>query len=97
MEALQEEIKKEWASKLNEWFVKVTLSSVHRRSWVKYLVAPSGSVMDKECIKAADEHRIQFAHSALPSLNCNEIEEGRIGREKSTISYLQLPVLFIKT
>ena len=72
VEALQEEEKKEWASKLDG----VACSSdaffpfpdnVHRtrKSGVKYLAAPSGSVMDEECIKAADEHGIVFAHTSL--------------------------------
>ncbi|KAL4252913.1 Bifunctional purine biosynthesis protein ADE16 [Abortiporus biennis] len=41
--------------------------NVHRarRSGVKYLAAPSGSVMDAECIKAADEHAMVFAHTNL--------------------------------
>ncbi|CCM02596.1 uncharacterized protein FIBRA_04699 [Fibroporia radiculosa] len=41
--------------------------NVHRarRSGVKYLAAPSGSVMDVECIKAADEHNMVFAHTSL--------------------------------
>jgi phosphoribosylaminoimidazolecarboxamide formyltransferase / IMP cyclohydrolase len=41
--------------------------NVHRahKSGVKYLAAPSGSVMDAECIKAADEHNIIFAHTSL--------------------------------
>ena len=41
--------------------------NVHRarRSGVKYLAAPSGSVMDEECIKAANEHGIVFAHTSL--------------------------------
>ncbi|KAI0077754.1 bifunctional purine biosynthesis protein ade10 [Panus rudis PR-1116 ss-1] len=41
--------------------------NVHRarRSGVKYLAAPSGSVMDAECIKAADEHGMVFAHTSL--------------------------------
>ena len=41
--------------------------NVHRahRSGVKYLAAPSGSVMDEECIKAADEHDMVFAHTSL--------------------------------
>jgi phosphoribosylaminoimidazolecarboxamide formyltransferase / IMP cyclohydrolase len=72
VEALQEGEKKEWASKLDG----VACSSdaffpfadnVHRarKSGVKYLAAPSGSVMDEECIKAADEHGIVFAHTSL--------------------------------
>lgn len=41
--------------------------NVHRarKSGVRYLAAPSGSVMDEECIKAADEHEIVFAHTNL--------------------------------
>jgi len=41
--------------------------NVHRarKSGVKYLAAPSGSVMDAECIKAADEHGMVFAHTNL--------------------------------
>ncbi|EIN09459.1 bifunctional purine biosynthesis protein ade10 [Punctularia strigosozonata HHB-11173 SS5] len=41
--------------------------NVHRakKSGVKYLAAPSGSVMDAECIKAADEHGMVFAHTTL--------------------------------
>lgn len=41
--------------------------NVHRarKSGVKYLAAPSGSVMDEECVKAADEHGIVFAHTSL--------------------------------
>ena len=73
VEALHEEEKKEWASKLDG----VACSSdafftfpdnVHRarKSGVtKYLAAPSGSVMDEECIKAADKHGIVFAHTSL--------------------------------
>jgi len=41
--------------------------NVHRarKSGVTYLAAPSGSVMDEECIKAADEHQMVFAHTNL--------------------------------
>jgi phosphoribosylaminoimidazolecarboxamide formyltransferase/IMP cyclohydrolase len=41
--------------------------NVHRasKSGVSYLAAPSGSVMDEECVKAADEHEIVFAHTSL--------------------------------
>lgn len=41
--------------------------NVHRarKSGVKYLAAPGGSVMDAECIKAADEHGMVFAHTSL--------------------------------
>lgn len=64
--------KKEWADKLDG----VACSSdaffpfpdnVHRarRSGVRFLAAPSGSVMDKECIKAANEHGIVFAQTSL--------------------------------
>ncbi|KAF7297825.1 Bifunctional purine biosynthesis protein ade10 [Mycena kentingensis (nom. inval.)] len=66
------EEKAEWAAKLDG----VSCSSdaffpfpdnVHRarKSGVRYLAAPSGSVMDAECIKAADEHGIVFAHTSL--------------------------------
>ncbi|KAG1801756.1 AICARFT IMPCHase bienzyme [Suillus variegatus] len=69
---LSESEKKEWAGKLDE----VACSSdaffpfadnVHRarKSGVRYLAAPSGSVMDEECIKAADEHEMVFAHTSL--------------------------------
>ncbi|KAG6811229.1 Bifunctional purine biosynthesis protein ade10 [Tricholoma furcatifolium] len=72
VEPLNHAEKKEWASKLDG----VACSSdaffpfpdnVHRakKSGVKYLAAPSGSVMDEECIKAADEHAIVFAHTSL--------------------------------
>jgi phosphoribosylaminoimidazolecarboxamide formyltransferase/IMP cyclohydrolase len=41
--------------------------NVHRtkKSGVRYLAAPSGSVMDEECIKAGDEHGIVFVHTPL--------------------------------
>lgn len=72
VESLTEAEKKEWASKLEG----VACSSdaffpfpdnVHRvkKSGVKYLAAPGGSVMDAECVKAADEHGIVFAHTSL--------------------------------
>ncbi|PPR08302.1 hypothetical protein CVT24_000761 [Panaeolus cyanescens] len=71
-EPLTEQEKKDWALKLDG----VACSSdaffpfpdnVHRarKSGVRYLAAPSGSVMDAECIKAADEHNIVFAHTNL--------------------------------
>ncbi|KAH7924294.1 AICARFT/IMPCHase bienzyme [Leucogyrophana mollusca] len=69
---LGEQERKEWAAKLDG----VACSSdaffpfadnVHRarKSGVRYLAAPSGSVMDEECIKAADEHEMVFAHTSL--------------------------------
>ncbi|PFH46209.1 hypothetical protein AMATHDRAFT_77775 [Amanita thiersii Skay4041] len=72
VEPLAAKERKEWASKLEG----VACSSdaffpfpdnVHRarKSGVKYLAAPSGSVMDAECIKAADEHGMVFAHTSL--------------------------------
>lgn len=72
VDALTDAEKKEWAAKLDG----VACSSdaffpfpdnVHRakKSGVKYLAAPSGSVMDEECIKAADEHGLVFAHTSL--------------------------------
>ena len=70
VEALQE--KKEWASKLDgvaclsDAFFPFP-DNVHqaRRSGVKYLAAPSGSIMDEECIKATDEHRIFIYFSVV--------------------------------
>ncbi|KAJ7572079.1 bifunctional purine biosynthesis protein ade10 [Mycena floridula] len=72
VDPLTETEKQEWATKLDG----VACSSdaffpfadnVHRarKSGVKYLAAPSGSVMDEECIKAADEHGMAFAHTSL--------------------------------
>jgi phosphoribosylaminoimidazolecarboxamide formyltransferase/IMP cyclohydrolase len=72
VEALSEEARAEWAARLDG----VACSSdaffpfpdnVHRarKSGVRYLAAPSGSVMDDECIKAADEHGMVFAHTSL--------------------------------
>ncbi|GKV58047.1 bifunctional purine biosynthesis protein ade10 [Collybia sordida] len=72
VDALTTAEKKEWAAKLEG----VSCSSdaffpfpdnVHRarKSGVKYLAAPSGSVMDAECIAAADEHNMVFAHTTL--------------------------------
>lgn len=69
---LSTEEKREWLAQLEG----VACSSdaffpfpdnVHRarRSGVKYLAAPSGSVMDEECVKAADEHEMVFAHTNL--------------------------------
>jgi phosphoribosylaminoimidazolecarboxamide formyltransferase/IMP cyclohydrolase len=72
VQALSEEERKEWMGRLDD----VSCSSdaffpfadnVHRarRSGVRYVAAPSGSVMDEECIKAADEHGMVFAHTNL--------------------------------
>lgn len=69
---LTDEERKEFAAKLDG----VACSSdaffpfpdnVHRarKSGVRYLAAPSGSVMDEECIKAADEHDMVFCHTSL--------------------------------
>lgn len=69
---LTDEERKEWAAKLDG----VACSSdaffpfpdnVHRarKSGVRYLAAPSGSVMDEECVKAADEHNMMFSHTSL--------------------------------
>ncbi|KAF8738707.1 AICARFT/IMPCHase bienzyme, partial [Rhizoctonia solani] len=61
--------------------------NVHRarKSGVKYLAAPGGSVMDAECIKAADEHRIMSTISvpehlweALAPLTKLEIEPSEL-------------------
>jgi phosphoribosylaminoimidazolecarboxamide formyltransferase/IMP cyclohydrolase len=72
VESLDQVERKAWAAKLEG----VACSSdaffpfpdnVHRarKSGVKYLAAPSGSVMDEECVKAADEHGMVFAHTSL--------------------------------
>jgi len=72
VEALSEQERREWVGKLDG----VACSSdaffpfpdnVHRarKSGVRYLAAPSGSVMDGECIKAANEHGMVFAHTSL--------------------------------
>jgi len=72
VDPLTEEEKQEWMAKPDG----VACSSdaffpfpdnVHRarKSGVRYLAAPSGSVMDGACIKAADEHEIVFAHTSL--------------------------------
>ena len=72
VETLSDSERKVWAVQLDD----VACSSdaffpfpdnVHRarRSGVRYLAAPSGSVMDAECIKAADEHGIAFVHTSL--------------------------------
>jgi phosphoribosylaminoimidazolecarboxamide formyltransferase / IMP cyclohydrolase len=64
--------KAEWAEKLDG----VACSSdaffpfpdnVYRakKSGVRYLAAPNGSVMDEQCVKAADELGIVFAHTNL--------------------------------
>ncbi|KAF8655040.1 hypothetical protein AX16_003276 [Volvariella volvacea WC 439] len=69
---LTEGEKREWRGKLDG----VACSSdaffpfpdnVHRarRSGVRYLAAPSGSVMDEECVRVADEHGIVFVHTNL--------------------------------
>ncbi|KAI6010884.1 bifunctional purine biosynthesis protein ade10 [Pisolithus orientalis] len=84
---LTDEERKEWAAKLDG----VACSSdaffpfpdnVHRarKSGVRYLAAPSGSVMDEECVKAADEHNMMFMSyfvEALPSLSSKLKSEGR--------------------
>lgn len=64
--------KKEWLKKLqgvvcsSDAFFPFS-DNVHRaaRSGVTYLAAASGSVMDQECIRAADEHGMVFAHTNL--------------------------------
>jgi hypothetical protein len=40
-------------------------SSRARQSKVRYLVVTSGTIMDEECVKAADEHGIVFALTSL--------------------------------
>ncbi|EJU03591.1 bifunctional purine biosynthesis protein ade10 [Dacryopinax primogenitus] len=69
---LSEQEKERWSTKLSG----VACSSdaffpfpdnVHRarKSGVNYLAAPGGSVMDAECVKAADEYGVVFAHTSL--------------------------------
>jgi len=69
---LSAEEKKEWTGKLDgvacssdAFFPFPDNVYRARRSGVKYLAAPSGSVMDEECVKAADEHGMVFAHTKL--------------------------------
>jgi len=70
--SLSNEEKSEWRTKLDgvacasDAFFPFP-DNVHRarKSGVKYLAAPSGSVMDAECIKAADDYQIVFAHTNL--------------------------------
>ncbi len=52
--------------------------NVHRvrKSGVKYIAAPSGSIMDAECIKAADEHDLVFAHTNLRLVSSNGGADG---------------------
>ena len=52
--------------------------NVHRavKSGVGYIAAPGGSIMDQECIKAADEAGIVFVHTDLrlvSDLNCDRM------------------------
>lgn len=71
-EPLSEQERKDWAKGLDgvacssDAFFPFS-DNVHRarRSGARYLAAPSGSVMDQECIKAADEHGMVFAHTSL--------------------------------
>lgn len=72
VQSLDSDDRREWAAKLqgvacsSDAFFPFS-DNVHRarRSGVQYLAAPSGSVMDGECIKAADEHDMVFAHTSL--------------------------------
>lgn len=71
-EPLTTEERKEWAAKLDlvacasDAFFPFP-DNVHRakKSGVRYLAAPGGSVMDAECIKAADEYQIVYVHTPL--------------------------------
>jgi len=71
-EKLGDAEKKEWLKKLqgvvcsSDAFFPFS-DNVHRaaRSGVTYLAAASGSVMDQECIRAADEHGMVFSHTNL--------------------------------
>lgn len=71
-EPLSEDERRQWGKKLDRAACSSDAffpfpDNVHRarKSGVKYLAAPSGSVMDQECIKAADEHGMVFAHTSL--------------------------------
>ena len=72
VESLSASEKKQWAAGLeglacsSDAFFPFP-DNVHRarKSGVKYLAAPSGSVMDEECVKAADEHGMAFVHTSL--------------------------------
>lgn len=71
-EALTQAERAEWLGKLDgvacasDAFFPFP-DNVHRarRSGVRYLAAPSGSVMDEACIQAANEHGMVFAHTNL--------------------------------
>lgn len=72
VDPLTAEERKEWAAKLDgvacssdAFFPFPDNVYRARRSGVKYLAAPGGSVMDAECIKAADEQGIVFSHTSL--------------------------------
>jgi phosphoribosylaminoimidazolecarboxamide formyltransferase/IMP cyclohydrolase len=45
--------------------VSAMCSSRAPKSKVRYLAVPSGTVMDEECVKAANEHGIVFALTSL--------------------------------
>lgn len=72
IEVLSEEERRAWRERLDgvacssDAFFPFS-DNVHRarRSGVKYLAAPSGSVMDEECIRVADEHGMVFSHTNL--------------------------------
>lgn len=53
--------------------------NVHRarKSGVTYLAAPGGSIMDKECIKAADEMDMVFCHTTLRLVSCQLFDRYR--------------------
>jgi phosphoribosylaminoimidazolecarboxamide formyltransferase / IMP cyclohydrolase len=69
---LSSEDRKEWAAKLkgvacssDAFFPFPDNVFRAKKSGVTYLAAPNGSVMDSECIKAADEEGIVFIHTNL--------------------------------
>jgi phosphoribosylaminoimidazolecarboxamide formyltransferase/IMP cyclohydrolase len=72
VEPLSEEEKAGWAGKLqgvccssDAFFPFADNVWRARKSGVGYLAAPSGSVMDEECVKAADEGDMVFVHTDL--------------------------------
>jgi phosphoribosylaminoimidazolecarboxamide formyltransferase/IMP cyclohydrolase len=61
--------------------------NVHRayRSGATYLCAPGGSIMDEECIKAADEKDIVFVHHNMRLVSLQVIRAERGGRRDKNI------------
>ena len=59
-----------------------------RRSGVQYIAAPGGSIMDEECIKAADEAGIVFCRTGLRLVSSCTLSEGiRVDMSSFIISH----------